>query len=128
MNAIYELVGEILEVTQYIEWNLALIVCDSLVGDESVNVDQLFDEMQAMTMGREIALIKKVEVFHENNLQEIEYILDKRNYLAHQFFKKNDCVKHYNNYGFVKNKINELRNILLRFQRFNKKIFKIIKK
>ena len=52
-------------------------------------------------------------------LIELEYILDKRNYLAHQFFKQNDIVKHNRNEKFLENKIRELRNILARFQNFN---------
>lgn len=72
-----------------------------------------------MTMGQIIGYAKKVEFFEDDDLDELEYILNKRNYLAHQFFKQNDIVKHSNNTDFLNNKIGELRNILTRFQNFN---------
>ena len=62
---------------------------------------------------------KNVEFFGDDDISELEYILDKRNYLAHQFFKQNDIVKHNNNVKFLENKIRELRNILTRFQNYN---------
>ena len=90
INELYCLVGEILENAQYIEWNIALIVSKS----HNVEATNLFENMQNMTMGQIIGYAKKVEFFEESDIEELEYILNKRNYLAHQFFKKNDIVKH----------------------------------
>ena len=75
--------------------------------------------MQDMTMGQIVSYAKNVEFFGDGDISELEYILDKRNYLAHQFFKQNDIVKHNNNVKFLENKIRELRNILTRFQNYN---------
>lgn len=50
--------------------------------------------MQDMTMGQIIGYAKDARLFNEDAICELEYILDKRNYLAHQFFKKNDIVKY----------------------------------
>lgn len=75
--------------------------------------------MQDMTMGQIIGYARNVEFFSDNDIEELEYILDKRNYLAHQFFKQNDIVKHNSNEKFLDNKIRELRNILTRFQNYN---------
>ena len=70
-------------------------------------------------MGQIVGYAKNVEFFGDGDISELEYILDKRNYLAHQFFKQNDIVKHSNNGKFLENKIRELQNILTRFQNYN---------
>ena len=116
INELYNLFGEIFETAQYIEWNLALLICKS----QNTNADNMFNDMQDMTMGQVIGYAKDARLFNEDAICEIEYILDKRNYLAHQFFKKNDIVKHNKNYAFLENKVRELQNILTRFQNFNK--------
>lgn len=115
INELYELFGEIFENAQYIEWNVALIVSKS----HNMTADSLFEKMQEMTMGQIVGYAKNVEFFGDGDISELEYILDKRNYLAHQFFKQNDIVKHSNNGKFLENKIRELQNILTRFQNYN---------
>lgn len=115
INELYELFGEIFENAQYIEWNVALIVSKS----HNMTAADLFEKMQDMTMGQIVSYAKNVEFFGDSDISELEYILDKRNYLAHQFFKQNDIVKHNNNVKFLENKIRELRNILTRFQNYN---------
>lgn len=115
INELYELFGEIFENAQYIEWNVALIVSKS----HNMTAADLFEKMQDMTMGQIVSYAKNVEFFGDGDISELEYILDKRNYLAHQFFKQNDIVKHNNNVKFLENKIRELRNILTRFQNYN---------
>ena len=115
INELYELFGEIFENAQYIEWNVALIVSKS----HNMTAADLFEKMQDMTMGQIVSYAKNVEFFGDDDISELEYILDKRNYLAHQFFKQNDIVKHNNNVKFLENKIRELRNILTRFQNYN---------
>lgn len=115
IHKLYELFGEIFENAQYIEWNVALIVSKS----HNMTADSLFDKMQEMTMGQIVGYAKNVEFFDDGDISELEYILDKRNYLAHQFFKQNDIVKHRNNWKFIENKIRELQNILTRFQNYN---------
>ena len=116
INELYNLFGEIFETAQYIEWNLALLICKS----QNTNADNMFNDMQDMTMGQIIGYAKDARLFNEGAICELEYILDKRNYLAHQFFKKNDIVKHNNNNAFLENKVRELQNILSRFQNFNR--------
>lgn len=116
INELYNLFGEIFETAQYIEWNLALLICKS----QNTNADNMFNDMQDMTMGQVIGYAKDASLFNEDAICELEYILDKRNYLAHQFFKKNDIVKHNKNYAFLENKVRELQNILTRFQNFNR--------
>ena len=115
IHKLYELFGEIFENAKYIEWNVALIVSKS----HNMTADSLFDKMQEMTMGQIVGYAKNVEFFDDGDISELEYILDKRNYLAHQFFKQNDIVKHRNNWKFIENKIRELQNILTRFQNYN---------
>lgn len=116
INELYNLFGEIFETAQYIEWNLALLICES----QNTNADNMFNDMQDMTMGQIIGYAKDARLFNEDAICELEYILDKRNYLAHQFFKKNDIVKHNKNTAFLENKVRELQNILTRFQNFNR--------
>ena len=116
INELYNLFGEIFETAQYIEWNLALLICKS----QNTNADNMFNDMQDMTMGQIIGYAKDARLFNEDAICELEYILDKCNYLAHQFFKKNDIVKHNNNNAFLENKVRELQNILTRFQNFNR--------
>lgn len=115
INELYELFGEIFENAQYIEWNVALIVSKS----HNMIAADLFEKMQDMTMGQIVGYAKNVEFFGDGDISELAYILDKRNYLAHQFFKQNDIVKHSNNVKFLENKIRELQNILTRFQNYN---------
>ncbi len=119
INELYCLVGEILENAQYIEWNLAVLICKSNRIKTPLNEEELFDSMQTATMGQIIGDAEKSNILSAEDLNELKYILMKRNYLAHHFFKKNDIVKHQNNAGFLNNKIGELRNILSRFQDFN---------
>ena len=116
INELYNLFGEIFETAQYIEWNLALLICKS----QNTNAYNMFNDMQDMTMGQVIGYAKDARLFNEDAICELEYILDKRNYLAHQFFKKNDIVKHNKNYAFLENKVGELQNILTRFRNFNR--------
>lgn len=116
INELYRLVGEIFENAQYVEWNIALIICKS----QNDNANELFDSMQNMTMGQIAIRAKKSQCFTNHIIDELKYVLDKRNYVAHMFFKQNDIVKHYNNEPFLKNKIGELTNILARFQNLNK--------
>lgn len=115
INKLYALFGEIFEVVQYIEWNIALIVSKS----HNIDATNLFEKMQDMTMGQIVGYARNVEFFGDSDIDELEYILDKRNYLAHQFYKQNDIVKHSSNEKFLENKIRELRNILTRFQNYN---------
>ena len=115
VDIIYNFVGKIFENAQYIEWNVALIVSKS----HNMTADSLFEKMQEMTMGQIVGYAKNVEFFGDGDISELEYILDKRNYLAHQFFKQNDIVKHSNNGKFLENKIRELQNILTRFHNYN---------
>lgn len=115
INDLYNLIGEIFENAQYIEWNIALIVSKS----QNINASNLFVKMQELTMGQIINYAKKVEFFEDDDLDELEYILEKRNYLAHQFFKQNDIIKHSRNEKFLDNKIRELSNILTRFKDYN---------
>ena len=115
ISELYNLFGEIFETAQYIEWNMALLICKS----QNTNADNMFNDMQYMTMGQVVGCAKNARLFNESAICELEYILDKRNYLAHQFFKKNDIVKHSDNNAFMENKVGELRNILTRFQDFN---------
>ena len=119
INELYCLVGEILENAQYIEWNLAVLICKSNRINTTLNEEELFDSMQTSTMGQIIGYAEKIKIFTDEDLKELKYILIKRNYLAHHFFKKNDIVKHQNNTDFLHNNIGELRNILSSFQTFN---------
>lgn len=115
INILYVLFGKIFENAQYIEWNIALIVSKL----HNIDATNLFEKMQDMTMGQIVGYAKNVEFFNDNDIAELEYILDKRNYLAHQFFKQNDIVKHSTNEKFLDNKIRELSNLLVRFQNSN---------
>lgn len=118
INELYNLFGEIFETAQYIEWNLALLICKS----QNTNADNMFNDMQDMTMGQIIGHARKVDFFSDDDISELEYILEKRNYLAHQFFKQNDIVKHSDNEKFLVNKVGELNNILIHFQNYNKRL------
>ncbi len=115
VNELYGLFGKIFEVAQYIEWNIALISSKS----QHNKAKNMFENMQEMTMGQIVNIARGVEYFENEDIEELEYILNKRNYLAHQFFKQNDIVKHKENSKFIDNKIRELNNILNRFEKFN---------
>jgi hypothetical protein len=115
MEEIYNLIGEILEIVQYIEWNIVVLACRECDEDS----DELWGEMQTMTLGQVIKKAQQIEVFDEDNIEELEYILNKRNYLVHRYFKDQDFVKHKWNEPFLDNKRKELFNMLIRFKKFN---------
>ena len=59
INTLYNLFGEIFEIAQYIEWNIALIVSKSY----NIDATNLFEKMQDMTMGQIVGYAKNVEFF-----------------------------------------------------------------
>ena len=122
-EVLYQLFGNIFETVQYIEWNIAVITCKY----KNDNVEKLFDNMQNMTLGQIVKIAESINWFNDTDIEELKYILEKRNYLAHQFFKKNDIVKHSSNHAFINNKIGELENILNRFKCFNSVLVDFIK-
>ena len=75
ISELYKLVGEIFENAQYIEWNIALIACKS----HNIKATDFFEKMQDMTMGQIVGYARKVEFFENDGIDELEYILDKRN-------------------------------------------------
>ena len=67
INELYNLFGEIFETAQYIEWNLALLICES----QNTNADNMFNDMQDMTMGQIIGYAKDARLFNEDAICEL---------------------------------------------------------
>lgn len=134
MNDLLSKIGEIIKIVQYIEHNLALLIRyqkvlklfedkDSVPNDLFYETDQEAEEIQDklsnMTLGRVINYVKKYRFLNNQELNNLENILQKRNDLIHHYFKDKDFEKHSNNYGFIDNQTRYLTNFLNSAGNFN---------
>lgn len=130
-NEIYTLVGKIIEGVQTIEYLLVdgikmakMLNVFNKYNEISENyfhkieqdVRRLTDEMENMTFGNIINLIRTHEVLSNDDIEYLESILSKRNQLVHKYFKHSDFelsddVK-YNYLLKFYNDINEFINYL----------------
>jgi energy-converting hydrogenase A subunit M len=129
MKEIYALVGELMETCQYIEHNLAVIICYKVyAGNDESKVDALFEKMSTSTLGQVMKIVRDSDEFAADTIQEMQGILADRNEIVHQFFKKNDFNKHYKNAGFIENKRRYLANRLREMNEMNAWLCTLIKK
>lgn len=141
MNRIYNLIGQIIENSQYIEWNLALMLrCDTILKEfeetntiplsrfESVlkEAENLAYELGHMTLGEIVRLVKETNQLSINEIEGLEKVLRTRNYLVHQYFKKHNIEEEKNNPIFIEKEINYLTNILNNMVQINSILVKIV--
>ena len=116
MEKIYQLIGQIIENSQYIEWNLALILrCNTILKEfERTNsiplsrfenvlqeADELADELSRMTLGEIIHRFKEIERLRGEDIEQLERALRTSNYLLHQYFKKHTLEKEHAHANFI---------------------------
>ena len=104
-NEIYILVGKIIEGVQTIEYllvdgvKMAKIlnvynkyneISDNYYRKIEQDIKVLTDEMENMTFGSIIHLIRIHEVLSTDDIEYLESILSKRNQLVHKYFKHSD--------------------------------------
>jgi hypothetical protein len=104
-DEIFQTVGEIIELIQYIEWNLCL--------------ELEIDGFSNYTWGQIKNMILEADIFDEESSNDLIVILERRNDLVHKYFKRLDFVAQSENYGFLVNQRNYLRNFLQQVQEFN---------
>lgn len=103
---VYQEIGFIVQIVQYIEWNL---------------LNRLdMNTFEEMTLGQIIELIRNRNVLHSTAIDELETILKKRNDLVHQYFKRKDFEKHWNNIPFLENELGYLKKFRIQVLNFNK--------
>lgn len=104
-NEIYTLVGKIIEGVQTIEYllvdgiKMAKIlnvfnkyneISENYYRKIEQDIKKLTDEMENMTFGNIINLIRVHEVLSNDDIEYLESILSKRNQLVHKYFKHSD--------------------------------------
>lgn len=142
MNQIYNLIGQIIENSQYIEWNLALMLrCDTILKEfektssiplsrfETVvkEAENLAFELGHMTLGEIIRLARETNQLSNYEIESLEKVLRARNYLVHQYFKKHNIEEEKSNPNFLEKEINYLTNILNNMLQVNNALAKIVK-
>ncbi len=141
MEKIYQLIGQIIENSQYIEWNLALILrCNTILKEfERTNriplskfenvlqeADELADELGRMTLGEIIHKVKVIERLHNEDIEQLERVLRTRNYLVHQYFKKHNVEEEKQDANFINNEVKYLESILQKMYEVNNILVEII--
>lgn len=141
MEKIYQLIGQIIENSQYIEWNLALILrCNTILKEfERTNsiplsrfenvlqeADELADELSRMTLGEIIHRVKEIERLRSEDIEQLERVLRTRNYLVHQYFKKHNIEEEKQDANFMNNEVKYLETILQKMYEVNSVLVEII--
>ena len=134
------LLGKIFETVQYLEYNLSLLLRYSMIYREmkknstslneikiksiSSRVDkQLKDaKVDFQTFGNLISTLSENNVLEKKDLDELEDLLQTRNTLAHQYFKKNKFEEQENNKAFLDGQSNYLLHIQNRVKNLNDRI------
>lgn len=107
MNDIYKKIGEIIQMVQYIEYNVA----DYLGVEHNRTTGQIAKEA-----------IEK-DLFNEEQAKRFELIVEKRNNLVHQYFKENDFENI--NDDFLEKQHEYLRKFLTLVEQFNRHVINI---
>lgn len=141
MEKIYQLIGQIIENSQYIEWNLALILrCNTILKEfERTNsiplsrfenvlqeADELADELSRMTLGEIIHRVKEIERLRGEDIEQLKRVLRTRNYLVHQYFKKHNIEEEKQDANFINNEVKYLETILQKMYEVNSVLVEII--
>ena len=97
MKEIYCLIGELIQIFQKIEENLALLMyCHNIhqpnISEKTRDLAiHKWATMSQSTFGKKLKDIEELKLFEEkNDIIVLDYIKTKRNYIAHSFFLDND--------------------------------------
>ena len=143
INSLRMKLGEIIETTQYLEFNLALLLMyhsietdfkalakanEPLTGPA---IDAAFtkgkkvrDSVASYTLGFLINELNQADIVSKSDLDELKDILDTRNYLVHQFYKKEMIEAQVKNLTFLTQKFNYLKKFCNRVTNFNEMLTK----
>ncbi len=141
MNRIYQLVGQIIENAQYLEFNLLLmlkydIVLKAFDKEQAITIERYHQlvidaENKSMglkhkTMGEIIHNIREMNRLSDDEVNKLEKVLKTRNYLVHQYFKKHDFEHLYQNEEFLNKEIAYLKDTLSTMSHLNLSVASII--
>lgn len=138
MTQLRTLLGQSIETVQYIEFNLGILmqyktiengISDLKKKNRKITQDsvaEIFERgekkknsVATYTFGALIAELSTLQTIDKKDLDELEELLQKRNYLVHQFFKVNDFEKQKQNREFLLNMIGRLNRYNNRVNNFN---------
>lgn len=134
MDELYNKIGSLIHIVQYIEYNLVEVarlrrilsifdnkssVPNKVFEEAESDAEDLREQLSNKTMGTVIKTIKKYDVLNDSQTLELEEILRKRNDLVHHFFKENDFEEQASNYLFMINRKGYLGNFLTQAEKFN---------
>lgn len=140
MDRVYKAIGEIIKNTQYVEYNLALMIrCHTILKEfEKSNVIELdrFNqvveeaskisyELQYMTLGEILRRVKNTGWLRLEEINKLESVLKNRNYLVHQYFKKHD-VEEGKSEEFICGELKFLNSILSNIKDVNEFLVRIV--
>lgn len=141
MNRIYQLVGQIIENAQYLEFNLLLmlkydIILKAFDKSQAITIEKYHQlvidaenksmELKYKTMGEIIHNIREMNRLSEDEVNKLEKVLKTRNYLVHQYFKKHDFEHFYQDEEFLNKEINYLKDTLSTMSHLNLSVASII--
>lgn len=141
MNRIYQLVGQIIENAQYLEFNLLLmlkydIVLKAFDKEQAITIERYHQlvidaenksmELKHKTMGEIIHNIREMNRLSDDEVNKLEKVLKTRNYLVHQYFKKHDFEHLYQNEEFLNKEIAYLKDTLSTMSHLNLSVASII--
>lgn len=141
MNRIYQLVGQIIENAQYLEFNLLLmlkydIILKAFDKSRAITIEKYHQlvidaenksmELKHKTMGEIIHNIREMNRLSEDEVNKLEKVLKARNYLVHQYFKKHDFEHFYQDEEFLNKEINYLKDTLSTMSHLNLSVASII--
>lgn len=144
MMRIRYLLGKIFETVQYLEYNLSLSLRYSLIiksvrniskpiTTQSMqvimnNVEQTLKnkKIDLQTFGNLISTLSENHVLEKSDLDELEEILQTRNILAHQYFKRNRFEEQEKNKVFLDGQANYLSHFQNRVMNFNDRICSLL--
>lgn len=144
MMRIRYLLGKIFETVQYLEYNLSLSLRYSLIiksvrniskpiTTQSMqvimnNVEQTLKnkKIDLQTFGNLISTLSENHVLEKSDLDELEEILQTRNILAHQYFKRNRFEEQEKNKAFLDGQANYLSHFQNRVMNFNDRICSLL--
>lgn len=138
MEQIYNLVGQIIENAQYLEYNLIMMIkYDKILSifknNQSVNLHDYekvitqatsdVEELKHKTLGEIIYTINAMNTLSEEELTDLEKVLKTRNYLVHRYFKEKDFD---DNPDLIIRERGYLTNTLNRMQTLNLSVANVI--
>lgn len=107
-DKVYVTVGKIIKIVQEIEYNLIVgtktakilnlferykHVSNEYLKKVEADTKELSDAMSNMTFGMLMNVVRKNDFLADDDLDYLESILSKRNYLVHKYFKQSEIEK-----------------------------------